>query len=541
MSVTKKYRCRYFEEDGRPIHPTCNQGDACRFVHPSDPQWPGLKPFVDTRLLKQPLSSNKRNKETTKAGGSTSHFASFESRGPPLESQSDLFLRCKEEEGDQSLRTDRGRAPQKDWDRDRDGQRDRDRLRGSDSGNTDRVRKNHPRNRSSSPARPYANKYSRNGSDGSRKSDLDPNRMKVPAKSSGELTANDHKRRSEVSNSITVDQDDFSSSAAQTLARWTGPQSMETQKKTQISKAKLSSEMMLPMEVPDETKRTERLVGLFRSLARMSNQVVQDSAAQEREGQKLQTYTEISTALSKISASAANSVAPTLADIMLKHEQSKHRVEQSYKALGGVWEQVFDIFVKEIVQVIDCGLQNAITTIQRESDRAVKDVAEAAAGSVQVSTAGQGPLDRKRARTRGPTEKENEDSRSGRGASRDRDHKRRRFESRSSSPDTRDRRSSRHGGDFGVEDILTQMKMKIDQQAHSLQILAKENNELKTTLKQTIPVASTSCNSFSLSSTPRDHPKFKTSGTQSVETTPTRPRMLTEHLDYFRAALAEGQ
>ncbi|KAJ7046760.1 hypothetical protein C8F04DRAFT_208914 [Mycena alexandri] len=298
----------------------------------------------------------------------------------------------------------------------------------------------------------------------------------------------------------------------------------------------LAVEAAPPMPLSDNRKRTERLVALFRSLARLSNQVVQETAAHEREGQKLQTYTEISTALSKISASAANSVAPTLADIMLKHEQCKHRVEESYKALGGVWEQVFDVFVTEVVHAIDGGLQDAITTLRKEGEHAVKEIADNAAGALRHSMTGE-PYDRKRARIRGPAEKENEESRSGRGASRDRDHKRRRFASRSPSPDSHDRRNARQGGDSSIEDILTQMKMKIDQQAHSLQILSKENSDLKTTLKQTnAPPAS--CSSFSVSSTPQ----AMGSGTRSAsETTPTKPRMSTEQLDYFRTALRDGQ
>ncbi|KAJ6502570.1 hypothetical protein C8R45DRAFT_977025 [Mycena sanguinolenta] len=479
MSVTKKYRCRYFEEDGRPIHPTCNQGDSCRFVHPNDANWPGLKPFVDTRLLKQSGSAAKRNKEAGKSAPSS------ESRGPALVSQADLFLRCKVEADDQSLRADRGRALQTDGDRDRDAQRDRDKLRGHDrrdlAGNNDRFHKNYSRTRSSSPTRAYTKKYSRNGSDSSKKSEHEPNRSKGPAKHGADLTTNDLKRRGEGSFVMkpkgSVDsKDDFSSSSAQTLSRWKAPLSADTIPKTQgVS----SDEMTLPLQLSDESKRTERLVGLFRSLARLSNQVVQDTAAQEREGQKLQTYTEISSALSKISASAATSVAPTLADIMLKHEQSKHRVEENFKALGGVWEQVFDVFVTEIAHVIDSGLQNAITVLKKETNTAIKEIAEYAAVSLKNYTGESAvPYDRKRARPRGPAEKENEEARSGRGASRDRDHKRRRFASRSSSPDAHDRRSSKHGGDASIEDILTQMKMKIDQQAASLHSLQKENNEV---------------------------------------------------------------
>ncbi|KAJ7709928.1 hypothetical protein B0H17DRAFT_1029833 [Mycena rosella] len=283
---------------------------------------------------------------------------------------------------------------------------------------------------------------------------------------------------------------------------------------------------------------------------------MQETAAHEREGQKLQTYTEISSALSKISTSAATSVAPTLADIMLKHEQCKHRAAESFKALGGVWEQVFDVFVSEVAHVIDARLQDAITTLKAEGEHAVKEIAGGAVGSLKQTTASDYVVsyDRKRARTRGPAEKENEESRSGRGPSRDRDHKRRRFASRSSSPDSHDRRSSRHNVDSSIEDILTQMKHKIDQQAHSLQQLTKENSEvsfesipgveqltrspyhqLKTTLKQTTVPSTSSCSSFSVSSTPQEP---KASGSRSAHTTPTRPRL---SLDYFRTALQDEQ
>lgn len=150
-------------------------------MHPNDPNWPGLKPFVDTRLLNKSSSTSKR-KEAGRAGGLNTSVSS-EGRGPALVSQSDLFLRCKVEVDDQSLRTDRGKPSQKEWDtRDRDAPRDRDRHRNEhrdSTGNTDRTHKNYNRNRSISPIRPYAKKYSRTGSDSSKRSELDANRSKV--------------------------------------------------------------------------------------------------------------------------------------------------------------------------------------------------------------------------------------------------------------------------------------------------------------------------------------------------------------------------
>lgn len=147
------------------------------FVHPSDVNlWPGLKPFVDTRLLKHSSSATKRTKETGRTGGSNHSAPPSESRGPALVSQSDLFLRCKVEADDQSLRVDRGKPSQKESDRDREAHKHRGNEHRDPTGVTDRSHKNYSRNRSMSPTRPYTKKFSRNGSDGSRRSELDSNR-----------------------------------------------------------------------------------------------------------------------------------------------------------------------------------------------------------------------------------------------------------------------------------------------------------------------------------------------------------------------------
>ncbi|KAJ6630780.1 hypothetical protein B0H10DRAFT_853349 [Mycena sp. CBHHK59/15] len=534
-TITKKYRCRYFAEDGRPVNPTCNQGDSCRFVHPNDPQWPGLPPFIDTRLLKSSSAAKRNKADYSRTGGSHPSASSSEGRGPALVSQSDLFLRCKVEVDEQSVRNDRDRVIQKEWDsridRDRDIQRERERHRAGDtrdpSSNIDRAHKSYLRNRSTSPVRPYVKKYNRTGPDGSRKSELD-NRNNKP---SGDLTQNGLKGRSEGSNVAhktegSVDpkafvSNDFASSAVQNQKPWIGPATGQT---VPSKSSAISSGVVINPQLSEERKRAEKLVGLFRGLARLSNQVVQDTAAYEREGQKLQTYTEISSALSKISASVATSVAPTLAEIMLKHEQCKHRVEENFRTLGGVWEQVFDVFVTEVVHVIDAGLQDAMITLKKEGEHVAKEIVANAAGSLKPSIIGDSvaPHDRKRGRARGLAEKENEETRSGRGASRDREHKRRRFASHSSSPDSHDYRRLQ-GADSSIEDILTQMKMKIDQQAQSLQLLTKENSELKTTLKHTTVPATSSCSSFSVSSTSQH---TKPPSPQSVDTTPTKPRLL---------------
>ncbi|KAI0318947.1 hypothetical protein OF83DRAFT_1113068 [Amylostereum chailletii] len=44
MGTYKTIRCRYFNDDGQPIKPYCNQGSRCSFIHPEDTQWSRKKP-----------------------------------------------------------------------------------------------------------------------------------------------------------------------------------------------------------------------------------------------------------------------------------------------------------------------------------------------------------------------------------------------------------------------------------------------------------------------------------------------------------------
>ncbi|CAK5277703.1 unnamed protein product [Mycena citricolor] len=248
MSVVKKYRCRYFEENGTPIPPTCNQGEACRFVHPEDQNWPGLKPFQDTRLINKPSS---KRKDTSRAS-----FSSSDNRGAALASQSELF-RCKVE-GDEVPYSGH-RFGSRDWDTRYERNSDSHERRNGHLGhrdlfsNSDRRRRSYSRTRSSSP-RP---RNTATGSMGSRKYGLDLRRS-----------------RQEISRELASNQSSSS---------FLRPASVEPP----ISKEDGT-------DFRAHSTRAERLVGLFKSLARLSNQVVQDTAACELQGQKLRTYTQIS-------------------------------------------------------------------------------------------------------------------------------------------------------------------------------------------------------------------------------------------------------
>lgn len=197
---------------------------------------------------------------------------------------------------------------------------------------------------------------------------------------------------------------------------------------------------------------------------RLSNQAFQDTASHEAAGQKVQTYTEISTTLSKISASAGSAVASTLADVILRQAQSKQRVDDAFNALEGVWEQVFDIFVTEVASVIDRSLEDALVTLKSQGEDLARGLRGESIGA-QL----------KRRSTGDPLGSE-EDGRAETVKDRSsRDHKRRRLSEWSSPPSPQQKEPSNSAR--SLEDILYDMRSTIDQQTHSLQFLTKENSE----------------------------------------------------------------
>ncbi|KAF7322958.1 C3H1-type domain-containing protein [Mycena chlorophos] len=352
MSMIKKYRCRYFGADGLPIPggPVCNNGADCRFVHPTDPNWPGKTPFVDMRDIRRDRDSSKRPKDNNGRGTG------------PLAPQSDVFQRKKDHE-----------------DRDRDRHRDE---RGRDK------HRNRSRNGSTTPTRRHP----------------DVSRADIHVQGEAGL--------------IPKLEADLSSSRAE---KWGSPVAL---KRIDELKDWLGCSEAWQSEAASTAF-------CFRSHEdSLSNEIVSATAAKERESQKLQTYTEISSALSKVSKNAANSVAPALADIMIRHEQCKHRVDENFKALGGLWDEVFDVFCGEVAK--------------RRLERA--------------------------ANSDGWEEISGEDDEPPPGRSSGTKRRRLNGDSPCGSPQ--------------MDDILA-LKMKINEQAYSLQMLTKENSELKNTLKET--------------------------------------------------------
>ncbi|KAG6832399.1 hypothetical protein H0H92_002667 [Tricholoma furcatifolium] len=229
-------------------------------------------------------------------------------------------------------------------------------------------------------------------------------------------------------------------------------------------------------------QRQEEIISLFQELSRLTNQTIEDAAQQARDDKKLKAYTELSSTLSQISPQGPTAVAPTLADILLRNVQSKQRTENNLKAITEIWNKVFTALMTDISRSVDFKLEEAVQKIGGAAEHAaaglqfLTSTPKKKHGSreldTQESTTAKVPRDHRSDFSFEPREMKEDDSDSSR-------QKRRCFSniSRSSSP----RGSLGHSRikmEQSMQEILNQMKNKIDEQAQTLQKLTKENNEV---------------------------------------------------------------
>ncbi|KAJ3936863.1 MAG: hypothetical protein NXY57DRAFT_83323 [Lentinula lateritia] len=428
----KKYQCRYFDETGRPLTP-CKQGDRCRFVHPEDPQWPGVKcyPYVHKNSNSQP-SWAEHDRQSSRRFSSPPG-----SRGGPLVPQGDLFRRCKVEEEDISL----------------------SHVATEFNGKHDMASNRHRVASSHKDGQPFE------------------------ISEGGKSTEQIHSRGpSTTINGNTLNKDNHHNNSASILASdFKRPQTITTLP-------------TFPAVSEEEAKgRSERFVSMFRDVAMVSSQIIQDTVLLDQEERKLQTFNEISSTLAKISASSAASVAGPIADILLAHAQSKERLDENFRLLGAAWEKVFNSLMVEFSTGLENRLQAALALVKNEAEIVMNGIrVESNSLKRRSDRASMSPEpDRHRRRSRDHRTNEEHIGSYGRGRSSTRDRKRRKLapSSRSCSPDSGldskgEVRSSRNSiVKVSLDDILNQMKMKIDQQTNSLQQLSKENEELKSKLQ----------------------------------------------------------
>jgi hypothetical protein len=213
----------------------------------------------------------------------------------------------------------------------------------------------------------------------------------------------------------------------------------------------------------------------------ISNQAVQNTAAYNSEEQKLKNYSELSSTLSKISTSAAKAVAPTLAGVIANRAKCKERVENDIKMLVYLWEDIFDVFVQGVIGTIDGRLQGALASLKKEEENAVSKVMASGSRSLKRKSGVSDSVSDGRVqgsdalKEAAPTSSQGYDDEGGDSQS----HKRRRLASRSleSQQDEEEVMLKIEDVDASVLAMLQDMKMKVDSQAKTVEMLIQENNK----------------------------------------------------------------
>ena len=192
------------------------------------------------------------------------------------------------------------------------------------------------------------------------------------------------------------------------------------------------------------------LVAVLLECTRASSKIVQNSVNVDRENRRVDTLTDLSSTLAQVSTAATSSVAPALIDAVRNHALLKDKVEDDYQLLANLWEDLFDLFVKELWAAMDKAVQDGIDTLGQESDRLAGQLRE---------------KEKERRKRR------EEDTEIG-----DRDHKRRRLDVDDALLFEKNRTTlTQEGREVAV---FEQLKSKLEEQAHRLETLTRENTDV---------------------------------------------------------------
>lgn len=164
----------------------------------------------------------------------------------------------------------------------------------------------------------------------------------------------------------------------------------------------------------------------------------------------------MSSSLAQVSTAATSSVAPALINAVRNHALLKDRVDDDYQVLANLWEGLYDLFVKELWAVMDKAVQDGIVTLGQESDRLVGQLRE---------------------KERDRRKRREEDSDPG-----DRDHKRRRVNVEDAIVLEKDCAIlAQEGSELAAVEHL---KSKLEEQAHRLEKLTRENTDVSCFARQ---------------------------------------------------------
>ena len=197
--------------------------------------------------------------------------------------------------------------------------------------------------------------------------------------------------------------------------------------------------------------------GFINNAYRLSREVDNLSEVQRKEEVNIQTYKKISTTLESVfSASAASTIAPQLSRSLVTQAECKKIMEEKEKTMQRIWTDAVEAFVRDVTHEVDVSLQVALMSIKQE------------ARQVGYSISGRSHKRQRDESDVGQSEEREKNKKRDNSETIIREHKRRRV--RDSSPS-------------GLQDDkvneINDMKMKIDQQAQMLALLAQENHEVR--------------------------------------------------------------
>lgn len=181
---------------------------------------------------------------------------------------------------------------------------------------------------------------------------------------------------------------------------------------------------------------------------RTSSKIAQNSVDVGRENRRIDALTDLSSSLAQVSTAATSSVAPALINAVRNHALLKDKADDDYEILVTLWEDLFDLFIKELWAVMNKAVQDGIATLGQESDKLAGQLRE---------------------KERDKKKKREEDSDAG-----DRDHKRRRVDG--TVVFERDHVIlAQEGRELAA---VEQLKSKLEEQAHRLEQLTQENTDV---------------------------------------------------------------
>jgi hypothetical protein len=214
----------------------------------------------------------------------------------------------------------------------------------------------------------------------------------------------------------------------------------------------------------------------------LSNDTFQATIASEKEERKYQIFTELSAHLSQITPTAAISVTPALSKVTVNTSELKDRVERNCQALGGLWEDLFNLFLEGVTKAMSARLEVAFAALESSPrETAVSAFAEAATllkrklnETSRSDNVSQEPFVNNVASgdpgqsTPARAVAQGEDCR---------EFKRRRMSGAPSKEDSV--RKPTDSVALETQQFLQELKDKLEVQAHSLDILNQENSQVK--------------------------------------------------------------